>query len=327
MKKQTGIKALTSNQDFFQPSISEEDLYTSELVEESLTTNLPYGTTEMRHWYFEGIRVVWMKHKYNGQYSFHKENPLDVVGLGFNLQGNYLIRQKGNEYHVKGRKHNIVYSPGFSNSFVNSTLQAESLTIQFTPQTFLRIIEESNDILKRFADNMFKGGPVVLSPNSLLLNPELHKAIQDLLNCRYTGGLRKMYMLSKCLEILVLQAEAFDQAERQSTEYCKVKEDKERIVAARDYLVQQLENPPSLPELAKQVGLNEYKLKRGFKEMFHTTAFGFLSEYRLDLALETLLDTQKTISEIAYQLGYSSPQHFSAAFKKKFGVPPKEARK
>jgi AraC-like DNA-binding protein len=39
-----------------------------------------------------------------------------------------------------------------------------------------------------------------------------------------------------------------------------------------------------LVELAKITGLNEYKLKRGFKEVFNQTAFSYLSDLRLELA-------------------------------------------
>ncbi|WP_020533972.1 helix-turn-helix domain-containing protein [Flexithrix dorotheae] len=320
-------KSLSLVKNFFQPSITVADLLTDQLKEEAILEERTYGTTEVKHWWFDGIRIAWSRHRYKDHYYFEKENPLDVVNLEFNLQGTYVIHQQGREYNVKGRKHNIVYSPGFKNTFQNGALVAESLAIQFRPEVFLRMIEDGNDILNRFAENMLKGGPVVLAPNSLMLSPDLNKAINDLLNCKYRGGLRKMYLLSKSLEILVLQAEAFDQAERDKNVYCKRKADQERLLEARDFLMANVENPPGLSELARHVGMNEYKLKRGFKEMFQTTAFGFLSNFRLELALKSLLDTQKTISEIAYQLGYASPQHFSAAFKKKFGVPPSQAKK
>jgi AraC-like DNA-binding protein len=77
----------------------------------------------------------------------------------------------------------------------------------------------------------------------------------------------------------------------------------------------------------RRVGLNEYKLKRGFRELFGTTVFAYLSEQRLALAKRMLLDTDKTAAEIAFELGYATPQHFSAAFKKRFGVSPKSMRK
>ena len=72
--------------------------------------------------------------------------------------------------------------------------------------------------------------------------------------------------------------------------------------------------------------MNEYKLKKGFKETFNNTIFGYLTDQRLQLAKQYLLDTQQTAAEISTQLGYATPQHFNNAFKKKFGVTPFSVR-
>jgi AraC-like DNA-binding protein len=80
--------------------------------------------------------------------------------------------------------------------------------------------------------------------------------------------------------------------------------------------------PPTLSELAKAVGINEYKLKKGFKETFGNTVFGYLADTRLELARIELFEKKKSVSQLAFELGYSSIQHFSNAFKKKFGVSP-----
>lgn len=135
-----------------------------------------------------------------------------------------------------------------------------------------------------------------------------------------------MFLFSKAIEILVLQAESYNQLLSPIKIYAKTDYDKERLVYARDYLIQHMEVPPSLTQLARVAGINEYKLKRGFKEMFGTTVFSYLAESRLELAKIDLLEAQKSVTEIAFELGYSSVQHFSAAFKKKFGVAPSQLR-
>jgi AraC-like DNA-binding protein len=136
-----------------------------------------------------------------------------------------------------------------------------------------------------------------------------------------------MYLLSKSIEFLVLQAEACNTALIPTYKYIKTKYDEECIVYAREYIMNHLDLPPSLPELAKIIGVNEYKLKRGFKEMFGNTVFGFLADARLEIAKNDLLETRKSSTEIASTLGYSSPQHFSHAFKKKFGISPNKLKR
>lgn len=122
--------------------------------------------------------------------------------------------------------------------------------------------------------------------------------------------------------MLVLQAESYDKLLVNKPAIVKTDYDKERLLFARDHMLQHIELPPSLPQLARTAGINEYKLKRGFKEMFGTTVFGYLSEARLEMARVTLAENQKSATEIAFDLGYGSVQHFSNAFKKKFGVSP-----
>ncbi|ULT25013.1 helix-turn-helix transcriptional regulator [Sphingobacterium sp. E70] len=79
---------------------------------------------------------------------------------------------------------------------------------------------------------------------------------------------------------------------------------------------------PNVDRIGENRGVNEYKLKRGFKEIFNQTAFSYLSDLRLDLAKNDLLEGKKQATEIAFELGYCSLQHFSKAFKKKFGMAP-----
>lgn len=102
--------------------------------------------------------------------------------------------------------------------------------------------------------------------------------------------------------------------------------DRDRIIFARDYMMQHSDMPPTIPELAKIAGINEFKLKRGYKEIFGTTIFGHLAETRLEQSRYILQEGKKAISEIAFELGFSSVQHFSTAFKKKFGIPPGQAK-
>ena len=104
--------------------------------------------------------------------------------------------------------------------------------------------------------------------------------------------------------------------------FIKKEYDRERILFDRDYLIRHMENPPSLAELSRLAGINEFKLKNGFKEIFNQPVFAWLADYRLETARNELLKNDRTITEIAFELGFSSPQHFSTAFKKKYGVSP-----
>jgi AraC-like DNA-binding protein len=158
------------------------------------------------------------------------------------------------------------------------------------------------------------------------IDTSIQQVIQQVIHCQFAGDLKKLFMLSKSIELLVLSAEACKTAENNKDLYIKNRSDKEKIIAVRDLINDRIDSPPSLSEIARAVGLNEYKLKRGFKETFNNTVFGYLSEQRLQLAHQYLRDTEKTASTIALELGYATPQHFNHAFKKKFGITPFSVR-
>ncbi|MGB6154153.1 MAG: GrpB family protein [Pricia sp.] len=154
---------------------------------------------------------------------------------------------------------------------------------------------------------------------------ERHLLFREIVQCPYSEELKDLFLLSKSIELLVLQAESY--SKQHVHKYIKSKKDKTRLIAPKELLTSLRDHPPTLSELSKLVSLNEYKLKRGFKELFGTTVFGYIHQSRMDLAKRLLLGTSKTGSEIAYETGYGSPQHFSKAFKRQFGIPPNSIRK
>lgn len=99
-------------------------------------------------------------------------------------------------------------------------------------------------------------------------------------------------------------------------------EDKSRLTRARDLLLADLAKAPSLNELATSSGLSLIKLKRGFKAVFGSSVYGLFLEERMHEAKRRLLVGRTTVTEVATDLGYSNVSHFSAAFRKQFGVNP-----
>ncbi len=154
-------------------------------------------------------------------------------------------------------------------------------------------------------------------PSSLVV------VLNQLFSVTLSENSRKLYYHGKALELLSL----YFSDQKPDTESCPFLNDQEtvrKIKHAKEHLLKSADAPPSLKELAKIAGLNEYQLKVGFKEIYGNTVFGYLLDHKLDHA-RTLLDTrQLQVNEVAYQVGYANPSHFIAAFKKKFGITPKK---
>jgi AraC-like DNA-binding protein len=161
-------------------------------------------------------------------------------------------------------------------------------------------------------------------PENRLFCPAIRNALNDILNYKSAGNFAPLYLDAKILEILSL----FLCSEQKACSVCTgySPKDNEMLIRAKEIIEQQYLNPPSLRNLALMIGTNECKLKSGFKTLFGTTVFGYLFNYRIKLACQHLLDTDKTILDIAEAVGYEHQSHFATAFKRKFLVSPQEYR-
>lgn len=176
--------------------------------------------------------------------------------------------------------------------------------------------------LRRLLRNM-TGSPVGLSMN---LTPVMEAAAYQVINCAVTGPARKLFMESKALEIMAHQLA--DLSEERTTGPREVPRADFRLLdQAREILAAEYADPPSLIELAHRVGLNEFKLKRGFREAFGITVYGYVRSLRMHKARALLESGDGTVSDAALAVGYSCLGHFSAAFRKEFGILPRDVRK
>lgn len=152
----------------------------------------------------------------------------------------------------------------------------------------------------------------------------MQTTVQQILQCPYTGLTQQIYLESKVWELMALHIEQMLNENLSDRPQDTLKpDDIERIHYARKILQQQLSDPPLLNSLARQVGLNEFTLKRGFRKVFGTTVFGCLHHYRMEHARELLEDGRLNVSEVAQKVGFTNRGHFAAAFRKRFGANPK----
>lgn len=108
--------------------------------------------------------------------------------------------------------------------------------------------------------------------------------------------------------------------------FCHNDYDRGRLLFARQYLLDHLTMPPTIDELSRIAGINTFKLKNGFKELFGETIYGYLNSFRLEKASQMIAQGEKNMTQIAFELGFSSLQHFSTAFKKAYGCSPKKIK-
>ncbi|MDF5734679.1 MULTISPECIES: helix-turn-helix transcriptional regulator [unclassified Nostoc] len=158
--------------------------------------------------------------------------------------------------------------------------------------------------------------------------PAMQIAVQQILQCPYQGFTKQIYLEGKIWELVAMVVDQEVQINQGCLQINPLKpSDIDCIYDVREILLKHLDNPPSLIELARQVGLNDCTMKQGFKQVFGTTVFGYLHHCRMELAYKLLIERNMNVTEVARTVGYASLPSFSNAFRKKFGVSPKSCQR
>lgn len=160
------------------------------------------------------------------------------------------------------------------------------------------------------------------------LTPSISVVVHQFFSGINRPNVRAIYQQGKVMEFLSLYMDTPNsgQEAENSCPFLKDAQEMKKITEARDVIIENMINPPSLKFLAKQVGTNEYKLKVGFKSVYRNTVYGYLADYRMEEARKLLTVDNSRIKEVAAQVGYSNSSHFIAAYKRKYGITPKQHR-
>ena len=142
---------------------------------------------------------------------------------------------------------------------------------------------------------------------------------------RYEGMMRDTFLEAKVLELLSFTIHQFTTDQQEDPERITLREaDVDQLLAARQHIETHYVDPPSLQKLAWQVGINEYKLKKGYKQLFHSTVYEHVREERMNHAKQLIAEGKWDIGEVVRMVGYANTSHFSARFKETFGLSPKK---
>jgi AraC family transcriptional regulator, transcriptional activator of the genes for pyochelin and ferripyochelin receptors len=252
-----------------------------------------------------------------------------TMNLVFVLQGELQITAKeGGQYKiVPEQTHNALQVHARANNWGVNTLTLRAFIVGIAPAQALALASKGSGIWGNFALHIAQNLSASLLPAPSYLDLRLQSCLQDLLQCTLPAAHQPLYFEAKAMELMALQAACYQETQLTAPRHAKTEYDRERILFAKDYLLKHIAMPPTLAKLALVSGINEFKLKNGFREMFGNSVFAYLAEHRLEIAKRELIDGKKTATEIAFELGYSSLQHFSSRFKERYGVTPTALRR
>lgn len=248
----------------------------------------------------------------------------ETIELHFALGGDTNAEdfESGQSFQFGYNQHNIIYACGFhgSSKFPQNE-HVKIFEVNMSPDFFKKLLPKENQQFLQFLKSVERKKTKTLSPHNFIVTPQMHLAIREILTCNRQGGFKKLFIEAKVIELLLLQLEQM--ADHNCNTFCSLKKsDVEKIYAIKEYILEHLDSSCKLIELAQIFHTNECTLKKGFKEVFGTTVFNFWSAAKMNQAKRMLLEEDLTISQVSDRIGYKNPQHFSTAFKKRFGFSP-----
>lgn len=252
-------------------------------------------------------------------YHFKKDKPRENhLELRFCVTGNVYCRQKEIECNLCK----------FSNS-PNCTERIESVDVvsfRFSPVHLSQFLKPGT-LKDKLVDEVLNFSHPSSFAKVLSMCGRTRMVLESLLNHSYTGSLENIYSNAQTQMLLLYSLECMlgdKQVEQFQCKFLANDLDREKIVKAREILLQHIGEPLTIRELSRKVAINECYLKKGFKELFGTTVFDFYQSQRMEHARYLLYEKGLSVTEVSVLLGYSSISHFSTAFKKHTGLKPCE---
>jgi AraC-like DNA-binding protein len=259
------------------------------------------------------------------KYQLHDDIIIEMPERSHPIE--YIFLLSGTEQYddqFMNAGHYCLYSSGIApreNSKYCATQPIFAINVHIEPELFTEFWHSESEstlpaqqLLKGEKEYEFYSGRTTIA---------MQTTIQQILQCPYQGLTKRMYLESQVWELMALLIHDLEHPRPLSCNSLKP-DDIDRIHYAKELLLQQLDNPLSLVDLARQVGLNDCTLKRGFRYCFGKTVFGYLHDYRLEQARQLLEQRRLNVSEIARSVGFANRSYFASAFRKKFGVNPRD---
>lgn len=263
----------------------------------------------------------------SGEDLTHK-GEFNLYQMIFVLKGkaSFMKNESGEECaHIGQQQHNLCCIHPASVRMVKSSTEDEVICIKLS-STFLDRYLSNYPAWKQFKAGSTTESPSMFTNPNMHITPEISAILYRISQASNSHVFDQLLLESKTIELLALQIAQSEQLRNASRPFCLRKEEMDKMVAAKDILINTPGKPMSLRSLAHQVGTNEFNLKRDFKIAFGCTVYNYLTQHKMEQARTMLEEEEMSIADIASRMGYKYATHFSSAFKKYFGYLPSTIR-
>lgn len=221
------------------------------------------------------------------------------------------------------QNHNLQYNTSFTGEHTIHSGGFHAITITYELDWLKALVQSGNEgPLQLLSRSLDRKTNFLATTHSLQWPGRITELIHAIRHCVFTGATKYIFIESKMMELFVLQMEQVHNCNKGLVGEKWRPADKEKLYAVKEFIEHAYLEPLSLKQLTYQFGLNEFKLKKGYRHFFQHSVFGHIHELRMQHAKELLRDQRVNVTEVAYFIGYNNVSSFSYEFKKRYGCSP-----
>ena len=267
--------------------------------------------------------ILTENHEFNSK-EVVRDIDSTYIQFHFVLRGsiNFLFNNGAYKLNVEERNYLMLYNPMRDLPLnINVNSQSTLISILISIDKFHELFsEDSHNITFLSKENIDKR-----YYNENKISKSINVVLNQMLNdYDVNNNANSLYLKAKVYEIFSLIFQKDIDKEIEKCPFIMNDDHIMKIKLAKDIIVSAYDNPPTLVELSKKIDLSLKKLKQGFKEVYGSPVFQYLLEYKMNLSKQLLAGGKYNVNEVSMKLGYSTASHFIAAFKRRFGITPKQ---
>ena len=228
-----------------------------------------------------GFYILHFQNESAEKQTFERTINSTFIQLHFCLRGNskFFFNNSNYSFDVLDNRSILLYNPQRTlpinleihpkTTLISILISIEKFHSLFSKESgYISFLSDENSNKKYYDDKEIK--------------PTVAIVLQQIINTKVNSSVRELYVKGKIYELLSLH---FQKDETTIGEYCPFLVDEQNVLKirkAKEIIISRMAEPPSLQELANEIGLNIKKLKEGFKQIYGDTVYSFLFDYKME---------------------------------------------
>jgi len=236
-------------------------------------------------------------------------------------QGNFVFNEGNYVFPVEEENNVLLFNPQ-QDLPIDLKLGAHSWII-----SVIISIKKFHSLFSQDADHISFLSPENNSKkyyDTAIISPSMAVVLSQILNANVHKSMQSLYLKGKVYELLSLYFNKNEDADSEQCPFLVDEDNVRKIRKAKEIILEQMVEPPSLQALSEEIDLSLSKLKEGFKQLYGETVYGYLLTHKMEEARRMLASGKYNVNEVGLKVGYSTSSHFIAAFKKKYNTTPKK---